>query len=60
MLETSQDSTCSSNSIELVSKGVEKWGVAQVMSFYEQCKFPTAGVMAGQVDGITLLSLSLG
>ena len=28
------------------------------MSFFEQCKFATAGVMAGQVDGMTLLSLS--
>jgi len=33
-LQTTQDSTCSSNSIELVSEGVEQWGVAQVMSFF--------------------------
>jgi hypothetical protein len=40
-LEASQDSTCSSSSMELVSMGVEQWGVAQAMSFFEQCKFPT-------------------
>jgi hypothetical protein len=48
---------CSSNCTEVVSAGVEQWGVEQVLSFFEQCKFPTAGVMAGQVDGMTLLSL---
>jgi hypothetical protein len=53
-LETSQD--CS-NSTELVSDGVQHWSVAQVLSFFEKYKFPTAGVMAGQVDGMTLLNL---
>ena len=61
-LETSQDCSNSTNSkrvlrAELVSEGVQQWSVAQVLSFFEQCKFPTAGVMTGQVDGMTLLSL---
>ena len=50
-------STCSSNCTEVAAEGVEQWGVEQVLSFFEQCKFPTAGVMAGEVDGMTLLSL---
>jgi hypothetical protein len=54
-LEASQDSTCSSNSIELVSEEVEHWGVAQVMSFFEKLKFPTAGVMAGEGMGFNRL-----
>jgi hypothetical protein len=49
--------TCSSNCTEVVSAGVEQWGVEQVLSFFEQCNFPTAGVMAGEVDGRTLLRL---
>jgi hypothetical protein len=39
------------------SEGVEQWDVDQVLSFFEQCKFPTSGVVEGQVDGMTLLSL---
>ena len=37
---------------------VSKWGVEQVLRFFEDCKFPTEGVEAGQVDGSTLLALS--
>ena len=37
--------------------GVKGWSVDQVLGFFESCKFPTAGVSAGQVDGNTLVSL---
>lgn len=37
--------------------GVKDWSVDQVLVFFESCRFPTAGVSAGQVDGSTLLSL---
>ena len=36
---------------------VKDWSVDQGLGFLESCKFPTAGVSAGQVDGTTLLSL---
>jgi len=36
---------------------VKDWSVDQVLGFFASCKFPTAGVSAGQVDGTTLLSL---
>jgi hypothetical protein len=48
-------STCTSNCTEAVSEGVEQWHVEQVLTFFEQYNFPTAGVMVGQVDGRTLL-----
>ena len=50
-------SISSSNSTKVSSAGEEPWDVDQVLSFFEQCKFPTAGVVEGQVDGKTLLSL---
>ena len=37
---------------------VPKWNVLQVLHFFEDFKFPTEGVEAGQVDGSTLLALS--
>ncbi len=49
-------STCTSNCTEVVSEGVEQWRVEQVLTFFEQYNFPTAGVMTGQLDGRTLLS----
>ena len=57
-------SVCSSNDTEPPSERetkmgqVSKWGVEQVLRFFEDCKFPTEGVEAGQVDGSTLLALS--
>ena len=57
MLSDDSGSTRSSNSTKVSSEGVEQWDVDQVLSFFEQCKFPTAGVVEGQVDGKTLLSL---
>ena len=43
--------------MEPVSAGVEEWGVAEVVAFFERCRFPTAGVLAGEIDGKTLLEL---
>ena len=40
------------------STGVAQWGVAEVVAFFEKCRFPTAGVVEGQIDGKTLLELS--
>ena len=57
-------SVFSSNDTKPSSEGetrmghVEKWGVEQVLRFFEECKFPTEGVVQGQVDGSTLLALS--
>jgi len=52
---------CSTVSFENVDhecrSGVKGWSVDQVLGFFESCKFPTAGVSAGQVDGNTLVSL---
>ena len=62
--EDEQASVFSSNDTEPCSEGetrmgnVTKWGVEQVLRFFEECKFPTEGVEAGQVDGSTLLALS--
>ena len=39
------------------SKGVAQWGVAEVVVFFEKCRFPTAGVVSGQIDVKTLLEL---
>ena len=41
-----------------LSTGVAQWGVAEVVAFFEKCRFPTAGVVSGQIDGKTLLELS--
>jgi hypothetical protein len=57
MLSDDSGSTSSSNSTKVSSEGVEQWDVDQVLSFFEQCKFPTSGVVVGQIDGMTLLSL---
>ena len=39
------------------SKGVSQWGVAEVVNFFKTCRFPTEGVLAGEIDGKTLLEL---
>ena len=49
-------STCSSSSTE-VAQGVEQWTVEQVFNFFLDCKFPTGGVIEGQVNGKALLML---
>jgi hypothetical protein len=41
----------------VVSEGVEQWGEEKVLEFFQKNNFPTAGLIAGQVDGITLLNL---
>ena len=33
------------------------WGVDQVITFFERCRFPIEGIKAGEVDGQTLLNL---
>ncbi len=40
------------------SKGVAQWGVAEVLAFFRRCRFPSEGVVEGQIDGKTLLELS--
>jgi hypothetical protein len=57
MLSDDSGSNRSSNSTKVSSEGVEQWDVDQVLSFFERCRFPTSGVVEGQVDGMTLLSL---
>jgi hypothetical protein len=37
--------------------GLADWSKEQVLSFFERCKFPTAGIEAGEVDGGALLAL---
>ena len=49
-------SNCTSNCTEVVSEGVDQWRVEQVLTFFEEYNFPSAGVMTGQVDGRTLLN----
>jgi hypothetical protein len=62
--EDDDASVLSSNDTEPCSEGetrmghVAKWGVEQVLRFFEECNFPTEGVEEGQVDGSTLLALS--
>ena len=41
----------------VVSEGVEQWGEEKVLEFFQKNNFPTAGLIAGQVDGMTLLNL---
>ena len=40
------------------SPGVAQWGVAEVVAFFRRCRFPSEGVVEGQIDGKTLLELS--
>ena len=40
-----------------LSTGVAQWGVAEVVAFFEKCRFPTEGVLVGEIDGKTLLDL---
>jgi hypothetical protein len=37
--------------------GLANWSKDEVLSFFEHCKFPTAGIQAGEVDGGALLKL---
>lgn len=37
--------------------GLANWSKEEVLSFFEHCKFPTAGIEAGEVDGGALLNL---
>ena len=37
--------------------GLANWSKEEVLSFFEHCKFPTAGIEVGEVDGGSLLNL---
>ena len=52
-------SACSSAVTECntVHDHVRSWGVEQVLAFFERCKFPTEGVLSGEVDGESLVNL---
>jgi hypothetical protein len=57
MLSDDSGSNRSSNSTKVSSEGVEQWGEEKVLEFFQKNNFPTAGLIAGQVDGMTLLNL---